>query len=117
MFAKRLKRLREEKGDTQAEFCTAITGAPNQSTVAGWEAGGREPSINVLCKIADYFNVTLDYLVGREAGGSLTDIVADLEKRVAALEGKAQEQPVVQKFVPEDSDHGKIQSHKPCANP
>ena len=31
-----------------------------------YEAGTREPKISSAIKLADYFNVTLDYLVGRE---------------------------------------------------
>ena len=37
----------------------------NQNTISRYENGEREPSISDLIKIADYFGVSLDYLVGR----------------------------------------------------
>lgn len=37
----------------------------NQNTISRYENGEREPSIRDLIKIADYFNVSVDYLVGR----------------------------------------------------
>ncbi len=36
------------------------------STYKNYELGRSEPSIEILTRIADYFNVTIDYLVGRE---------------------------------------------------
>ena len=37
----------------------------NQNTISRYENGEREPSIRDLIKIADYFNVSVDYLIGR----------------------------------------------------
>lgn len=59
----RMKELREEKGISQYAFSAKIGVA--QSTVGNWESGSREPSIETLLKIADYFDVSLDYLLGR----------------------------------------------------
>lgn len=63
MFALRLKELREGKGISQKTFAIDMHFA--QSTIGMWESGKREPDFETLCKIANYFNVTLDYLVGR----------------------------------------------------
>lgn len=63
MFPVRLKLLREENGLSQAMLAKAIGIA--QSTIGGWEASNREPNIDMLVKISDYFGVTIDYLVGR----------------------------------------------------
>lgn len=38
----------------------------NPTTYSQWENGKREPDISMLIKLADYFNVTLDFLVGRD---------------------------------------------------
>ena len=65
MFAKRLKVLRAEKDITQAEFAKIIGVA--QQTVGSWEKGKSTPSYELLNKIADYFNVSSDYLLGRES--------------------------------------------------
>ena len=58
-----LKLLRTSKKLTQAEMgkILNITGA----TYNGYETEKYEPTINTLCQLADYFNVSLDYLVGR----------------------------------------------------
>lgn len=72
-FAIKLKELREEKGLTQKELAKEIEQA--QSAVCYWEANEREPNITALKKIACYFNVTADYLLGLENDdGSKYDI-------------------------------------------
>ena len=38
----------------------------SQSTICNWLNGKKEPCIESLWKIADYFDVTVDYLIGRE---------------------------------------------------
>lgn len=63
MFSLRLKKLREEAGYSQYTFADAFGCA--QSTVGSWEAGRREPPFSTLVKIADFFGVTTDYLLGR----------------------------------------------------
>lgn len=65
MFAERFKLLREQAGLTQTAFARAFGVA--QSTVAGWESGSREPNIATVRRLAEYFGVTADYLLGGEA--------------------------------------------------
>ena len=36
-----------------------------RNTISRYETGEREPGIDELIKIADYFNVSVDYLIGR----------------------------------------------------
>ena len=57
-----LKRLREEKNMTQAELGKALEISP--SAIGMYEQGRRTPDIPTLKKIASYFNVSLDYLLG-----------------------------------------------------
>lgn len=64
MIKERLKELRLEKKLTQAVFAGAID--TNQRQVSKWEIGRLEPNIAMLIKIADYFEVSIDYLVGRK---------------------------------------------------
>ena len=63
MLAENLKSLRKEKGLTQDQLSKLIGIA--QTTYAGYETGRYEPDIETLIKIADYFKVSVDYLVGR----------------------------------------------------
>lgn len=37
----------------------------SKQTVSHWETGSRKPDIDILIQMADIFNVSLDYLVGR----------------------------------------------------
>ena len=59
----RLKEIRKAKGISQLKL--AIDLNTSQNTISRYETGEREPGINELIKIADYFNVSIDYLVGR----------------------------------------------------
>ena len=59
----RLKELRAEKGATQKEVAEVICCSP--LVYSRYEREVREPDIDALCKLADYFNVTVDYIVCR----------------------------------------------------
>ena len=61
MFGTRLKILREGDDLSQAKFAQEI--GFSQSSIASWENGTREPGMNTLIKIAQYFNVSVDYLI------------------------------------------------------
>ena len=60
----RLKELREDKNISQKEVADAIR--TNQSTIARWESGEHFPSSEFLIRLADLFQCTTDYLLGRE---------------------------------------------------
>lgn len=62
-YLARLKELRENKGITQKQL-SEETGMSFQS-ISFYEHGEREPGVKVLISLADYFNVSIDYLVGR----------------------------------------------------
>ena len=59
----RLKELRLEKGATQKEVAEFI--CCSSLVYSRYEREVREPDIDALCKLADYFNVTVDYIVCR----------------------------------------------------
>jgi len=60
-IGQRLLNLIEEREITQKELSDALNVAP--STINGYIKKGREPDIEMLRKIAVYFDVTIDYLV------------------------------------------------------
>lgn len=62
-FAKILKKLRKEKNMRQEDLANELGYA--RTTIANYEQATRFPPINTLFEIADYFNVSLDYLLGR----------------------------------------------------
>lgn len=59
----RLKEIRKSKGISQLKLAMDLN--TNQNTISRYETGEREPGIHELIKIADYFDVSLDYLLGR----------------------------------------------------
>lgn len=59
----RLKELREARGLSQVRL--AIDLNINQNSVSRYESGAREADYKTLIAIADYFDVSLDYLLGR----------------------------------------------------
>ena len=59
----RLKELRKKKGISQLRLATELN--TTQNTISRYETGEREPGIDELIKMADYFNVSVDYLIGR----------------------------------------------------
>ena len=59
----RIKELRKKKGISQLRLATDLN--TTQNTISRYETGEREPGIDELIKIADYFNVSVDYLIGR----------------------------------------------------
>lgn len=61
-FGNTLKELRIEKGISQRKLGEDL-GVVNQ-TVSFWETGSREPDLDMLVKIAKYFNIDIDYLLG-----------------------------------------------------
>ena len=59
----RLKEIRKSKGISQLKL--AIDLNTTQNTISRYENGKREPGINELVQIADYFNISIDYLLER----------------------------------------------------
>lgn len=62
-FSSQLLAQRKASGLNQADMAKAL-GIPFRS-YRRYESGESEPTVSTLCTIADYFDVSLDYLVGR----------------------------------------------------
>jgi transcriptional regulator with XRE-family HTH domain len=62
-FSKNLKRLRLDANLTQEQLSKKLSAG--HSVISMYERGERKPSFEMLEKIADYFNVDLNYLIGR----------------------------------------------------
>ena len=61
-FGERLKELRTEKKLSQMELSVA-TGI-SQSAIAKWELGKTDPTAYALITLSNYFNESVDYLLG-----------------------------------------------------
>lgn len=69
-----IEKIRKENKKSQRDIAKIL--GMTQPCYANYETGKTEPRISSLIKLADYYNVSLDYLVGRDFGnqlGYLTD--------------------------------------------
>lgn len=64
MIGERIKELRKSKKMSQSELGKFI--GVSQTTVTAWENGRAEPSSSYVTKLATFFNVSTDYLLGRD---------------------------------------------------
>ena len=62
-FASILKHLRKSRGISQSTLSQHL--ALTFQAVSMMESGKRAPSFETLCDLADYFEVSIDYLIGR----------------------------------------------------
>lgn len=75
MFQIRLKLLRESLGISQHALAREL--GTSQGAIGNWESGIRQPNLDMLVKLASYFGVSTDFLLGRED--------EDAKKEIAAL--------------------------------
>jgi len=66
IFFERLKELRDEKELSQPKLAAELK-LISASAIAKWEVQRTEPTASMLIILADYFDVTVDYLLGRES--------------------------------------------------
>ena len=63
VFSEHLKKLRLSKGITQKQLADSI--GASERGIQNYEIGVRKPTYEILLALADYFDVSLDYLTGR----------------------------------------------------
>lgn len=79
-FKDRIKSLRREKNMTQSQLAAFL--GKSEGAVRAWEIDRSKPDVDTLLKLAEYFNCTTDYLLGRD------DYRNDKEKNdISALNG------------------------------
>jgi len=108
-FSQRLVDLRQKKGLTQEELAQMVN--MSRSALSLYELSRREPDFTTLGKLADFFEVSTDYLLGRTSESGLTgpdstkdDEEIELDFRIAANneDGYGQEpSPELKRFVKE----------------
>lgn len=62
-LGRRLTKLREEKGLTQKKLAKLLN--MSNGTISNYENNVHSPDPNTLCRLADFYGVTTDYLLGR----------------------------------------------------
>ncbi|MBQ7412293.1 MAG: helix-turn-helix transcriptional regulator [Clostridia bacterium] len=66
----RLKELRKSRGISQQRLAIELN--TTQNTISRYETGEREADYATLIAIADYFNVSIDYLLGRTSNPKIS---------------------------------------------
>lgn len=89
----KLKELREERGIMQKDVAIDLGIAPN--TLSGYERGLRKPDSETLKKLAGYYGVTVDYLLGEQ--NSLDDLELKIPEGVTILRRMKNMSPSAQK--------------------
>ena len=82
MFSARLKQFRKTAGLNQAQMARIL--AVSQTQVSNYENGNDGPSIDKLTTIADYFGVSIDYLVGRSDDPRCDEFLTKKEQALLA---------------------------------
>ena len=84
--AERIAELRNEMGIKQAELAEALN--IGRSSISEYEKGNTQPSMASLLELADFFQVSLDYLPGR------TDIKIPIAKLEEQLQTRCGQVPI-----------------------
>lgn len=64
IFRERIKELRKFKNLSQKQLAEILQ--TNNSSICDWECGRTEPNMETLARMAIFFDVTADYLLGLE---------------------------------------------------
>ena len=85
-LAENLQLLRKQKGKTQEDLAE-VFGVSSQS-VSKWELGINYPDITMLPKLADYYNISIDELLGYKTISSINSIYIDIKTLIESSENK-----------------------------
>lgn len=89
-FGERVKLLRRELNLTQEGLAKKLNSS--RSTIAGYETEGKQPDYDTLKFIANFFNVSIDYLLGEtDIRQPAIDIIKDQKKTDSALDEISEE--------------------------
>lgn len=81
---KRIKEERQKLGLLQKEVAEFIS--MDRTTYAKYETGSIMPPVDVLVRLSDFFNVTVDYLIGRDRTEDETIIKSDSKEIIKLYE-------------------------------
>jgi len=85
-FAANLSKLRREKGLSQRKAASEL--GISQALLSHYETDAREPKLDFVVKVCDYYSVTTDFILGRtkERGDGASKLSAEVNEIVVALE-------------------------------
>lgn len=90
-FAENIGRLRRGSGQSQREAAAGL--GISQALLSHYENGAREPTLDFVARICDYYGVSADYMLGRtgDPGGAANGgELRELAQQLRALADKAE---------------------------
>lgn len=102
MLSERIKLLRLSRGITQVELANSLS--VSKQAVSNWENDNIQPSIDMLVKIAVYFSVSTDYLLGLDDRKYL-EITHLGEKEIAHIQMIVNDISKEREHLPDIPDH------------
>lgn len=113
IFNERLKQLRKERNLTQYDLAELLGFSRGQ--IGNYEQGTREPDQNTLLKISDFFNVSVDYLLGKtdrinnkkdvkRVDKEILDLLQGISKNIEELKEEVKELKTTQEKTNERLD-------------
>lgn len=98
MLGDRFKKLRSEKKLTQEELAAKI--GVTRGTYAHYEINKRQPDYETLIKIADFFEVSTDYLLkGEDFHQQAKKILEDTDTQIAARDGDITDSEAIERIA------------------
>lgn len=88
-FGSRISSLRKQKGLSQQELADRLN--VSKSSIAMYETEKREPDFEILERLAEYFSVSIDYLIGRANSNTLVGVNLNVDPEIADLLEKLQQ--------------------------
>ena len=79
----KLKFLREQANLSQSEFSKIFN--ISQNTYSNYETGKTQPDLELLSKFADFYNVSLDYLIDRQYRNSIGYLTSEQLENIKVI--------------------------------
>ena len=94
-FASNLGKLRQEKGLSQRQAAMEL--GVSQALLSHYETDAREPKLEFVVKICDYYSVTTDFLLGRtnERNNGASKLSSKINEILTSLEILKQEETTI----------------------
>lgn len=112
MFAKRLRTLRKSHNLTQSDIAEKLNIA--KSTVAGYEKNFRNPKIETLNQLAEFFHTSTDYLLGltddptpKETSNDLADLLKLPDYTYKGIKLEDKDLDIIIRFLEQMADYKK----------
>lgn len=95
-FGERLRELRKNKNLTQEKLAEQLS--VNRDALAKWETDRSYPDVNIIKELATFFEVTTDYLLGRDDDGFEARVAKEI-KKYKGLMGEEEEKFLLEMII------------------